>query len=193
MDDSVEQICKRAQGGCRQAAAALIETSYQPIFAYLRRISGDPNEAADLTQKTFARAWRALPSYQGRSRFSTWLHAIAHHVYVDWRRQRNPGARQTEEWWAARSASTPTPFENSADRDQAQRLYALVEQLDEEARQVLHLHYYQELSLAETAEVIGVSGSTVKNRLRDALQLLRGRMADPDLVFSTPKSQPTRL
>jgi len=55
----------------------------------------------------------------------------------------------------------------------------LVEQLEEDARQVIHLHYYQHLSLLETAEVLGVATSTVKYRLRGALELLRLRMSDP--------------
>ena len=193
MGDSVEQICKRAQAGCRESATALLGSFYAQIFAYLRRISGDSEEAADLTQKTFAKAWAALPSYQARSRFSTWLHAIAHHVYVDWRRQRKPGTSQTDEWWAAQSAPISTPFEDAAERDLALRLYALVERLEEEARQVLHLHYYQELSIAETAEVLGVSGSTVKYRLRAALEQLRSRMGDPSDCLPDGKSQPTRL
>src|SRR3954464_6979091 len=153
MGDSVDQICQRAQAGSHEAAAELVECFYEPIFAYLRRLSSDPEEAADLTQKTFAKAWTALRSYRARSRFSTWLHGIAHHVYVDWRRQRKPGSTQTDEWWDACAATTRTPFEEAAERDSAHRLYALVEQLEEDARQVIHLHYYQHLSLLETAEV----------------------------------------
>ncbi len=184
MSDAVEQICQRAQAGSREAAAELVECFYSSIFAYLRRVSGHPEDAADLTQRTFAKAWTALPSYQARSRFSTWLLGIAHHVYVDWRRQRKPDSAQTDEWWAACAAPTPTPFEHAVERDSAHRLYALVEQLDEDARQTLHLHYYQELSIAETAEVLGVAASTVKYRLRGALELLRARMADPKRFLS---------
>jgi RNA polymerase sigma-70 factor (ECF subfamily) len=184
MSDTVEQICLRAQAGSREAAAELVECMYEPIFAYLRRVSGHPEDAADLTQKTFAKAWTALASYKGRSRFSTWLHGIAHHVYVDWRRQRKPDSPQTDEWWAACPAPTPSPFENAAGQDSAHRLYALVDHLDEDARQTLHLHYYQELSIAETAEVLGVATSTVKYRVRGALELLRTRMADPKPIHS---------
>ncbi len=125
-----------------------------------------------------------MPSYQARSRFSTWLHGIAHHVHVDWRRQRKPDSPQTDQWWASCAALTPTPFEHAAEEDSAHWLYALVEQLDEDARQTLHLHYYQELSIAETAEVLGVATSTVKYRLRGALELLRARMADPKRFLS---------
>jgi len=162
----------------------LVERFYGPIFGYLRRVSGHPEDAADLTQRTFAKAWIALPSYQARSRFSTWLHGIAHHVYVDWRRQRKPDRPQTDDWWAVCAAPTSTPFEDAAERDSAHRLYAQVNQLDEDARQTLQLHYYQELTIAETAEVLGVATSTVKYRLRGALELLRARMAEPKRSLS---------
>jgi RNA polymerase sigma-70 factor (ECF subfamily) len=182
MSETVEQICLRAQAGNREAATELVESCYQPIFAYLRRVSGDPDDAADLTQRTFAKAWTALSSYQGHSRFSTWLHGIAYHVYVDWRRRRKPASPQTDEWWAACPSPTPTPLDHAAEKDSAHRLYALVEQLDEDARQTLHLHYYQGLSIAETAEVLGVATSTVKYRLRGALDFLRPRMTDPNPI-----------
>src|ERR1041385_2483354 len=182
MSDAVKQICQRAQAGSREAASELVECFYGPIFAYLRRVSGHPEDAADLTQRTFAKAWTALPSYQARSRFSTWLHGIAHHVYVDWRRQRKPDSPQTDEWWAACAAPTPTPFELAAEKDSAHRRYALVEQLEEDARLTLHLHYYQELSIAETAEVLEVATSTVKYRLRGALEALRAGLAAPKRI-----------
>ena len=184
MSDTVEQICLRAQAGNREAAAELIARFYEPIFAYLCRVSGHPEDAADLTQKTFAKAWTALASYQGRSRFSTWLHGLAHHVYVDWRRQRKPDSPQTDEWWATCAAPTPSPFEDAAEKDSAHRLYALVEHLEEDTRQTLHLHYYQGLTIAETADVLGVATSTVKYRVRGALDLLRARMADPKPILS---------
>jgi RNA polymerase sigma-70 factor (ECF subfamily) len=179
MSDPAEHLCRQAQAGDRAAASELVGHFYERMFAFLRRQCGNDEDAADLTQKTFAKAWASLDSYQGRSSFSTWLHGVAHHVCADWRRQRNPAESQSDEWWAACAAPTPSPFDDTAERDAAHRLYTLVEQLDDEARLTVHLHYYQGLTLAETAEVFGVAASTVKYRLRGALELLRSRMADP--------------
>jgi RNA polymerase sigma factor (sigma-70 family) len=58
-------------------------------------------------------------------------------------------------------------------------VYALVEQLDDDARQAIHLHYYQGLSLSETSEVLNVPTSTLKYRLREALNTLRTQTAEP--------------
>lgn len=180
MSDTAEILCERARKGNLAAASELVALSYQRIFAYLRRLSGNDDDAADLTQKTFARTWQALASYQGRSSFSTWLHGIAYHVYLDWRRKRNLGDAQTDEWWETQAADSPTPFENTVERELAHQLYRWVDELDDEKKQTVHLHYYQNLPLSETAEVLGVAISTVKYRLREALAFLRVRSAEAD-------------
>jgi len=179
MSDSAESLCQRAQTGDTDAARALVELTYERIHAYLRRLSGQDEDAADLTQKTFGKAWPALATFGGRSSFTTWLHGIAHHTYLDWRRQQRPDAPQPEAWWLAQASDGPSPLEDTMGRDLARQLFGLVEQLDEETRQTVHLHYYEELSLAETAEVLGLATSTVKYRLRQALDFLRSRAAEP--------------
>lgn len=176
MSDST--LCQRAKAGDLKAASELLQLHYQKIFAFLRRLSGSDQEAEDLTQKTFARVWTSLPSFLGRSSFSTWAHGIAHHVYVDWRRKANRTEPQSDQWWLTCRADDPTPFESAADRDGAHHLYSLVEQLDPETRDAVHLHYYQALTLNETAEVLNVSAGTVKNRLRDALNFLRTKTSE---------------
>ena len=96
-----------------------------------------------------------------------------------WRRQKNFTDPQAEDWWESCAADGPSPFEDAAEREMAQQLYALVEQLEEDARQAVNVHYYQGLSLKDTAEVLGVATSTVKYRLRAALDLLRSQVAEP--------------
>ncbi|HEX4264735.1 MAG TPA: RNA polymerase sigma factor [Verrucomicrobiae bacterium] len=181
MSETAEILYQRAQKGDVAAASELVSLFYQRIFAYLRRLSGNDEDAADLTQKTFARSWQSLASYQRRSAFSTWLHGIAYHVYLDWRRKRNPGDARSDEWWETQPANSPTPYENTAERESALQLYQWVDELDDEKKQTVHLHYYQNLPLSETAEVLGVAVSTVKYRLREALDFLRARSAANEL------------
>ncbi|HXT13106.1 MAG TPA: RNA polymerase sigma factor [Candidatus Angelobacter sp.] len=182
MSDAAETLCERARKGDLAAASELVTLFYQQIYAYLRRLSANDEDAADLTQKTFARTWQSLASYQQRSKFSTWLHGIAHHVYLDWRRKRNLGDAQTDEWWETQAASSPTPFETTVEREIAHQLYRWVDELDDEKKQAVHLHYYQNLPLSETAEVLGVAVSTVKYRLREALTFLRSRTAETNSI-----------
>ena len=177
MSDQAAKLCQRATAGDMEAASELVTQHYERVFAWFRRLCGQEADAADLTQKTFCKVWASLDSYQGRSSFSTWLHAIGHHVYLDWRRKRRPDELPGEDWWHSCADEGPGPFETAADREQAAQLWSLVERLDEDTRQTVHLHYYQGLSLAETAEVLGIAASTVKYRLREAVEFLKARTA----------------
>ena len=181
MSDPATKLCERAQAGDMEAASELVAQFYERLYAWFRRLTGHDQDAADLTQKTFGKVWTSLGSYQGRSSFSTWLHGIGHHVYVDWRRRNSPTEQPSDEWWLTCADERPSPSDATADREQAHQLYALVERLDPDTRQTVHLHYYQGLSLAETAEVLGIATSTVKYRLREAIEFLRARTAEPKL------------
>jgi RNA polymerase sigma-70 factor (ECF subfamily) len=173
MSDTVERLCRLASAGDVQAGSELLSRSYERIFAYFRRLCVEESDAADLTQKTFIKVWASLPTYEARASFNTWLHAIARHVYLDWRRKPRRNEAQTEAWWNLQPSAGQGPLESTEERDLAQKLYASVESLDEGARELIHLHYYQGLSLFETAEVLGIAVSTVKYRLRAAFDALR--------------------
>lgn len=178
MSDCSQQLCARAKAGDMTAAEQLVAFHYQKIYAFFRRLCGGDDDAADLTQRTFSKVWTALGSYEGRSSFSTWIHGIARNVYLDWRRKGNRLDVQTDEWWETCAADGPSPFDDVAERDEAVHLHSLVARLDDEKREVIHLHYYQGLSLKETAEILDIATSTVKYRLREALDFLRSQPMD---------------
>jgi RNA polymerase sigma-70 factor (ECF subfamily) len=181
MSDQATKLCEQAKAGDLEAASELVTQFYERIYAWFHRLTAHEEDAADLTQKTFCKVWSSLGSYQGRSSFSTWLHGIGHHVYVDWRRQKKATEQPSDEWWLGCADDAPSPSDTVGEREEARQLYAFVEQLDEDSRQTVHLHYYQGLSLAETAAVLGIATSTVKYRLREAIEFLKARTAEPKL------------
>src|SRR5438552_9728134 len=130
MDPDTNRILERARRGESRAASDLIELFYARIYAFLRRLSGNDADAADLTQRTFARVWQALPTFAGRSSISSWIHGIAYHVYVDWRCSDRRTESRGDEWWAACAAPGPAPDEVAARRDLAAIVYALVDNLE---------------------------------------------------------------
>ena len=183
---SANHLAEAARRGDRAAATRLIELYYERIYAFLRRFAGNDADAADLTQRTFSRVWQALPSFAGRSSFSSWIHGIAHHVYVDWRRANRRLEPRSPEWWDARIANSPAPDETVADTDLAATLFASVDKLDHDLRDTVHLHYYQELTLQETADALGIATSTVKYRLRQALAELQKQLGENDHIIKSP-------
>lgn len=177
MDSRTKNLCKRAKSADQNAACELLETYHSDIFAYLRRLCGNRQDAEDLTQQTFLKVWSSLDRFAGRSEFSTWLYRIAHNTYVDWRRRGPGGARNCpDRWWDECIDANPGPLTDVADRQMAQRLYEAVDHLDDDKRHVVHLHYYQQLSIRQTAKVLNVAVSTVKYRRREVLRILRVRL-----------------
>jgi RNA polymerase sigma-70 factor (ECF subfamily) len=178
MESPTDQLVEDARRGDQTAANQLIEMFYARIYAFLRRLAGNDTEAADLTQRTFSRIWQALPTFAGRSSLSSWMHGIAHHVHVDWRRANHRTEPRSDEWWSTCASADPTPDETAARSDLAANLFAWVDALEAEVRDTVHLHYYQELTLQETADALGVATSTVKYRLRQGLAQLQKKAAE---------------
>lgn len=192
MEPDTNELVESARHGSQAAAVRLIDLFYARIYAFLRRLSGNDADAADLTQQSFKRAWQSLPTFAGRSTVSSWLHSIAYHVYVDWRRSDRHGEPRSNEWWAACPSNDASPAELAANSDLAAALYASVERLEPDLRDTVHLHYYQGLTLQETGEALAVATSTVKYRLRQALSELQKRLASegapPHKATVAPKS-----
>jgi RNA polymerase sigma-70 factor (ECF subfamily) len=167
------------------SAPELIEEYYERIYAFLRRLTANEADAADLTQRCFSRVWQALPGFGGRSSVSSWIHSIAYNAYVDWRRVQRPTEGRSAAWWTEQAAPGPRPDEIASQADLRTTVYAAVDKLEPDLRTSVHLHYYQELTLDETAEAMGVATSTVKYRLRLALGELQKQLAEQ------PNSKPS--
>jgi RNA polymerase sigma-70 factor (ECF subfamily) len=174
MDRRINNLCKRARKADKDAACELLRIHYADIYSYLRRLCNSRQDAEDLTQQTFLKVWSSLGSFNGRSRFSTWLYKIAHNTYIDFQRGNTGGNRgRSDRWWAQCTDENPGPSANVAECQFARRLYEIVDQLDDNKRSIVHLHYYQGLSIRQTAKVLGIATSTVKYRLREVLRILR--------------------
>jgi RNA polymerase sigma factor (sigma-70 family) len=186
MQIDANQLVEDAHSGDKEAILELIELFYERIYAFLRRLTANDADAADLTQKTFAKVWPALPTFTGRSSIGSWMHGIAYHTYVDWRRRDHRPEPRSDDWWAHRVSPEPGPDVAVAQRDLSAKLYAEVDQLPPELRDTVHLHYYQELTLQETADAMSVASSTVKYRLRQALGELEQKFKDGEAFNSTP-------
>lgn len=191
MQVSDEQLVEAVQAGDPEAATELVDRHYAAIYAFLRRLSGTDTEAADLTQRTFSRVWQAISRFGGRSTLKSWLHGIARHIWLDWLRRNHRETSLPDVWWAGLTDPAPGPDEAASRTDLSACLYAAVDDLPEELRTTVHLHYYQGLTLQETADSLEIAGSTVKHRLRSAIGRLRTALTD-SLPAATPLSIPTR-
>ena len=151
--------------GDRAAGERFVTANYPRIFRLLRCLTGSAETAQDLTQQTFARAWQALPGFQGKADLATWLHKIAYHEYTGWLRSRRDHAPLDE---AA----------GIADLREARGLDSILvsralSQLPDDQRETFALYYMQEFSVAEIGEMLDLPAGTVKSRLFTARRRMR--------------------
>src|SRR5262245_55963194 len=111
MDQEINKLMQRVRRGERAAVGELIEEFYGKVYAFLRRLTSNDADAADLTQRTFARVWQSIGKYEGRSSVSSWIHSIAYHTYVDWLRGNHRVEARSENWWADQVSTQPAPDE----------------------------------------------------------------------------------
>jgi RNA polymerase sigma-70 factor, ECF subfamily len=163
--------------GDRSAGERFVTANYAPIYRFLRGLTGNGDAAQDLAQQTFASAWPALGSYQGRSSLATWLHKIAYHEYTRWLRSRRDDAPLDE---AAEVADLRAA--RGLDSLVVSRAMAL---LPAEQREAFVLFYMQEFSVAEVAELLEVPAGTVKSRLFTARRRMRELLQAADAPEAT--------
>jgi RNA polymerase sigma-70 factor, ECF subfamily len=161
---------RRILAGDRAAGAQLVTDHYPRIRAFLYRLTGDDEESRDLTQQTFAEAWKSLPKYRGESSLSTWLHRIAYFQFTRWLRSRCPTVPLGD-------VDLPDPSAQGASEGLHLRL--ALAQLPPSLREPVLLYYEQGLSIPEVAHVMGLPQGTVKSRLHTARGQLR-RLMDGD-------------
>jgi RNA polymerase sigma-70 factor (ECF subfamily) len=188
MESDASQLVRAFRSGDKAAAVQIIELFYGRVYNFLRRLTANEADAADLTQQTFGRVWQRLSSFAGRSTVSSWIHGIAYHVYVDWRRANGHTEARSSEWWDAHESAGPGPDEIAAGIDMRAALFRHVEALEPDVRATVHCHYYQELTLQETADALGIATSTVKYRLRQALDELQRKLGTEKILTTDPES-----
>src|SRR5260370_10363467 len=82
-EEQESRLLAAVAAGNREAAERLVERTYRGVYGLLRRLCGDSDLAADLTQETYRKAWNALSGFHGRAQFSTWLCRIAYNVFLN--------------------------------------------------------------------------------------------------------------
>ncbi len=170
---SDDQLLEALAEGDRGAAEALVDRTYSRVFALLCRLSGgDRDLAADLTQDTYRRAWTSLGSFRGQAALSTWLYRIAYNAYLNHVRRPHRVVPLEDEDVARIGDGRRGADEEIADRQVQLRLRRAVLALPEELRATVVARYWAEASVAEIAQIDGISEVGVRKRLRRATALL---------------------
>lgn len=157
---------------------ALIAQYQHRLLRYLLHLTGNHATAEDLFQETWMRVLEKGHTYDGRSRFVTWLLTIAHNVAIDNLRRCRPASldeMQEHEDGAPCEVqdARPSPFEQAAANEESARLEAALQRLPAIFREVLTLRIHEQMKLEEIANLIDIPVATVKTRLYRGVMALR--------------------
>ena len=178
-----------AQQGDMSAYDALVTRHRGRIFAMIRNMIHQEADAWDISQEVFIKAWQALPKFEAKARFSTWLYRIAHNAVYDWTRKRkieSAGELNDEIFERERidsaSFTTPSGGESPADSmshgELRMKIQTALGKLSAEHREVVLLKDVQGLSYKEIAEAMSSTLGTVMSRLFYARQKLQALLKD---------------
>ncbi len=177
-------LVRKMQNGDEEAMAVFVQKYYPRILQYCRYHCTDRESAQDLTQETFEKFFRNLAAYHHSGKILNYLYTIARNLCIDWGRknkevyigdyskERRAGDGRYGEAGCGNSGETGTEDRTDGIEDKVLIEEALGK-LAEELREVVILHYFQELSLRETAAVLQVGLPLVKYRIGKAKEKLK--------------------
>lgn len=163
--------------GDPSAFDALVLRHQKTIHRVCYRFTGNTEDAADLTQEVFVKAYRSLPKFQGASAFSTWLYRIAVNACLSFKASRK---NRTEEWDEDHDlvADGPSIDDTLDQQSRAQTVRAALDLLPEKQRLTVIMKVLEERTHAEVADLLGSNVGTVKANLFFAIRNLRKHLRD---------------
>ena len=185
MDPSDRELMAALAQGDRDALAVLMERHYRRIYRVALSYLRDPDEALDVVQETFVKAFQNAARWDARAEVGSWLTRIGINQAIDrYRRVRRrrqseqpleDGAADHDGRW---SDGGPSPERQVLGHELGARLAGALRGLPERQRAIVVLRHYDEMTLEEIADTLGVSLGTVKSSLHRAIHRLRDRLRE---------------
>ena len=192
------EIIERVLGGDNNAFGLLVEKYQTKVYNLALRMSGNEDDAFDLSQEAFLRAWRSLSSFQFESAFSTWLFRLSSNICLDFLRAQKRRAsvsltltnEEDEEIQLDVPDPGKTPEEAALAAEDRALLEAALNSLPADQRQIITLRAIDDLSYTEIAEILQIQEGTVKSRLSRARTALRNKLLQNGNKSNTSSSKP---
>ncbi|HLI85984.1 MAG TPA: sigma-70 family RNA polymerase sigma factor [Bryobacteraceae bacterium] len=186
--DLIRQAGARSGPGAVEAFNLLVSRWEKPVYNYLLRLTANREDALDLTQDVFLKAYQNLRKLEDPSRFAPWLYRIAHNEAYSLFRKRRPEAELPPDPRHARGRESgeknaESPSELAAGAGPAfpieltLAVTGALNRLSPDQREAVVLKFYQGFKFEEMAEILGCPVSTIKSRLYTALEILQAELA----------------
>ena len=175
-----QKIIEEVIAGHTEAFRILVERYQNPVFRIILKIVGDPEDAKELTQDVFVKAYESIGQYKPEHKFFSWVYRMAINralLFV----KRKKKFMQIEN---LPDQFHPFPGENAEQESREYLLNRSVQELNEKYKSVVVLKYYTGLSYSDIAETLAIPEKTVKSRLFDARKILKEKLSKTDF-FAT--------
>ena len=173
------ELVSMALGGNPDAFATLVERYDRAVYHLAYRTMHDVEEARDVAQESFFKAYRSLRTFKPGAKFSTWIFSIAYHACCD---RLNRRKRYSSEEMPDRADPRPGPEPEAIAQDDARRLRVAIDALPEKYRTVITLYHLQGKQYEEIATVLQLPMGTVKTHLFRAKEQLRKLLGEPEVT-----------
>jgi RNA polymerase sigma-70 factor, ECF subfamily len=189
MDGTDADVVALAKAGHHDAFRQLVERHSRAVFRVAYRLTGREEDAEDVVQETFLRAFRQIGQFESRSSFATWLYRIAFNCAHDLLRQRpNPKLRTSLDVEVdgrtrleiADSSPSANPAQVLASRQLGERLHAAMADLTEQERAAFVMRHHEGLSITEIGQALDLGTSAAKHSIFRAVKKLRAALAVTD-------------
>ena len=184
MDDSDIAVVVRVLDGEKDAFRVLLERHGRAVFSLAYRMTGSRQDAEDIVQETFLRAFKYLSRFDLEASFSVWLHRIAVNYSIGLLRKRmrqvessDPRERMNDDALASVASENPGPDCAVLNAEISQRLYGALEVLSPRERVAFVLRHFENRSIAEISLAMDLRESAAKQCIFRAMQKLRRELA----------------
>ena len=185
MECTDDELISAFRAGDELAFKTLIERYVDPIYIFARRMCGTNEDAKDVSQETFVKVWKTLPRYKLTGTFKAWIFAIARNTAIDRLRKKKIPVFSDYDTAEGRNSLVDTlgdpdtlPETLIAKAEEKGVIEGALSKLPPEDREILALHYSEELTFEAIGKILKKPLNTVKSRHRRALAKLKDTLAE---------------